>query len=85
MSSFTIEGTWTGYTSAQRRVVHREHTRSKKRAEDIRALNCIRYTDGTALILRVIDGKKDKAIDGYSSLINSCLAQGVNSVAELQD
>lgn len=85
MSSFTIEGEWTGYTMAQRHVVHREHTRSKKRAEDIRALHCIHYTDGTSLILRVLDGKKDRAIDGYSSLINSCLAQGVNSVADLND
>ncbi len=81
--SYTIEGKWTGYTSAQRRVVHREHTRSKKRADQIRELGSIGYTDGTRLLLHVIDGKSGKPINGYSSLINDCLRHGVNSVAAL--
>lgn len=82
--TFTIEGEWSGYTSAQCHVVHREHTRSKKRADAIRDLGSISYTDGTRLRLRVIEGKSGKPISGYGSLIGQCLAKGVNSVAALQ-
>ena len=83
MASFTIEGTWTGYTGARRRVVHREHTRSVKRAEEIRQLGAILYTDGTQLLLDVREGKSGEAIAAYGSLINDCLRHGVSSVAAL--
>ena len=83
MASYTIEGEWTGYTSAQRRVVHREHTRSEKRTDDIRKLGSILYTDGTRLLLSVTPGKRGKAIDGYRSLIAKCIHHGVSSVADL--
>ena len=83
MASFTIEGEWAGYRSSQRRVVHREHTRSKKRAEEIRGLGRIRYSDNTVLVLRVLDGKQGDPIDGYRSLIADCLLHGVNAVDDL--
>ena len=83
MGSYTIEGVWTGYTSAQRRVVHREHTRSKERVDAIVALGSIAYTDGTRLLLHASDGKHGQPINGYGSLIRDCLRRGVSSVAEL--
>jgi hypothetical protein len=81
--SYTIEGVWTGYTSAQRQVAHREHTRSEERIEEIRKLGSILYTDGTKLLLRVLEGKQGEPIDGYSKLIADCLRHGVNSVDAL--
>lgn len=85
MNTHTIEGTWTGYTSSQRRVVHREHTRSESRIEAVRKLGSIAYTDGTRLLLHVSEGKRGKPKDGYGSLIRDCIAQGVNTVAELKE
>ncbi len=81
--TFTIEGEWTGYTGSQRQVVHREHTRSTQRVADIEKLQAIRYTDGTALVLRVLSGKSGKPIDGYRTLIADCIRHGVRSVAAL--
>ncbi len=83
-TSWTIEGIWTGYTSAQRHVVHREHTRSKKRVEAVRKLGAILYTDGTRLLLDIREGKNGAAIAGYTDLINSCISEGVSSVAALK-
>jgi hypothetical protein len=81
--SFTIEGEWTGYTSSQRRVVHREHTRSQRRVDEIRKLGSILYTDGTSLLLSVRDGKRGTPVNGYRSLIADCIRHGVKAVADL--
>ena len=83
MPSYTIEGVWSGYTSAQSRVVHREHTRSKKRALALQDLGRIRFDDGTALVFRLLSGKSGSAINGYGDLIKDCLAKKVDSVAAL--
>lgn len=80
---YTIEGEWSGYTSAQRHVVHREHTRSKKRVEAVRKLGRIHYEDCTRLDLTVIPGKHGKPIDGYTALIDKCLALGISNVSDL--
>ena len=82
-SYYTIEGKWTGYTSNQSRVVHREHTRSAARADEIRSLGSILYTDGTRLLLSVRNGKHGAAIDGYRKLIADCLKYGVSSVSDI--
>lgn len=82
--TYTIEGEWSGYNSGQRRVVHREHTSSKKFAGEVNCLGCIVYTDGTRLELTVSQGKHGKPMDGYRSLIRKCLAQGTQYVAELK-
>ena len=73
MSRFVIEGEWTGYTSAQRRVVHRKvYPSSYKRLREWAArTHGIRYTDGTMLLLSVRDCKpreRVKEIAGYNSL-----------------
>lgn len=81
--TYTIEGTWSGYVSTQRHVVHREHTRSRKRCEDVRKIGAIYYTDGTALYLRVLEGKSGKAINGYGSLLNDCIRHDCRHVSQL--
>lgn len=84
---FIIEGTWTGYTSSQERVVHRtvyEGGRKKLRAWAERT-HAIRYTDGTSLILTVRDclpRERVQQIHGYDELINSCFHYDVSSVED---
>ncbi len=87
---FVIEGTWSGYTSSQSRVVHRTvHGRADKRLREWAArTSAIHYTDGTALFLAVRDCKPRevvKRIFGYKELIESCAYYGVASVAALED
>lgn len=87
---FIIEGTWTGYTSSQSRVVHRTvHPVAFKAlrawAENTKSIT---YTDGTRLILSVRDCKPyEKVIEihGYSSLIDQCARANVDSVAALHN
>lgn len=86
MTVYVIEGEWSGYRSSQRRVVHREYTTSKERAEQIERLAYIFYSDGTRLDLYVrekLDRKKREPISGYTRLINDCLRYGVNTVNEV--
>ena len=87
-TGWIIEGTWSGYKSSQSRIVHREYTKSKARAEGVAKLGAIYYTDGTALYLRVAVHRGRKAappIAGYSGLIDDCLRHGVNRVDALQE
>lgn len=80
-----VEGTWSGYTSAQSRVVHRDVV-SEKTAEEIRELGSIRYTDGTYLSLSVRECKPRERVEklnGYGSLISDCLALKVRAVADI--
>ena len=85
---FVIEGEWSGYTSAQQRVVHRQvypGARKKLRAwaEDAHGIS---YTDGTMLRLSVRECKPRelvKELRGYTSLIEDCFHHGVTAVAAL--
>ncbi len=84
---YVIEGTWSGYTSRQSRIVHREVTTWENKARKIEA-GCpgIRFTDGTWLYLTVRIARPRevvKPIHGYGSLIESCVRHGVWSVDEL--
>jgi hypothetical protein len=79
---YVIEGEWTGYTSTQRRVVHREVV-DAKRGERLKRLHAIVYTDGTSLLIRVREAKpreKIERIDGYGSLIREAEAKGGSRV-----
>jgi hypothetical protein len=79
---YVIEGEWTGYTSTQRRVVHREVV-DAKRGERLKRLHAIVYTDGTSLLIRVREAKpreKIERIDGYGSLIREAEAKGDSRV-----
>jgi hypothetical protein len=85
---FVIEGEWTGYTRAQRQVVHR--TVHPAREKTLRAwaekTHAIRYSDGTLLVLRVRDAKLREhvnEINGYGSLIRDCARHNVSSVDAL--
>lgn len=72
---YVLEGVWTGYVSAQSRVVHREVVTSPKRVDRLRRLNVIRYTDGTALILSLREAEPRehvKEIHSYNELIREC-------------
>jgi hypothetical protein len=90
MSRFVIEGTWSGYTSSQRRVVHRTvHKASEKRLRAwLSKHSAISYTDGTFLSLSVRDCKPHERVkgifDGYGSLIRECVWHDVSSVHALQ-
>ena len=87
-TTFIIEGEWSGYTSSQRRVVHRTvHPASRKQLRAwVEKVQSIHYSDGTALWLRVRDAKpreKVQVINGYDNLIRDCQFYDVNSVAAL--
>jgi hypothetical protein len=85
---FVIEGTWNGYRSSQRRIVHRTvHKGSEKKLRAWVAANrFINYTDGTSLVLDVRDCKpreKVQVLNGYGKLIRDCCFYNVSSVAAL--
>jgi hypothetical protein len=83
-----IEGTWCGYTSAQRRVVHRTvHSAGcrKLRAWAEKA-GAIRFTDGTCLVIAVRDcepRERLETIHGYVKLIDDCAHFDVTCVEDL--
>jgi len=77
---YVVEGTWTGYTSAQYRIVHREVVNAK-RVERLRKLHKIVYTDGTALIINVREAnyrERIKEVNSYGALIREAEAKGQN-------
>lgn len=82
MTQFIVEGEWTGYTSAQRRIVHREVV-DAKRADRLKNLKAIVYTDGTTLLINVYPklhrGKID-TVNSYGSLIKDAEATGKSRV-----
>lgn len=85
---WVIEGTWSGYNSRQSRVVHCEVTHDAKRAEAVRQMGSITYTDGTCLYLSVRElGYRERLSNpkrnSYGSLISDCIRHGVNTVDAL--
>ena len=87
-SRFIIEGEWTGYTSAQQKVVHRQVYPAglKKLRAWAEKTHAIRYTDGTRLLLSVRECKPRERVTeirGYTSLIDECARHDVNSVDAL--
>jgi hypothetical protein len=85
---YEITGTWSGYSSGQRRVVHREYTTDKKFADNVKELGSIRYSDGTWLDLSVRQmeyrEKKQQVMLSYYDLIRKCILKGVSDVKDLQ-
>lgn len=84
---FEITGEWSGYRSSQRRMVHREYTKDKVFAQKIEEMRSILYTDGTSLDLNVRQmdyrERKQKEINGYTSLIRDCVRESVSCVSDL--
>lgn len=70
---FVIEGTWSGYTASQRRVVHRTvHKSSPKLRAWAEKKDNIRFSDGTYLLISVRDclpRERVSQIHGYDSMI----------------
>lgn len=97
MPTYAIEGRWTGPKSPAGDwdpFAHREFVRvDTKRAQDfldqVRRMDAIDFTDGTALILDVRDvsgvhwTKRGKKRNGYGWLIRQCAKHGVTRVADL--
>ena len=82
---YEIVGEWSGYSSSQRSVQHREYTSDKEFAEKVKALRSILYTDGTTLDLFVfdVDAQTKPQKLGYTDLIRDCVRHNVNSVRAL--
>lgn len=88
LARHVIEGVWSGYTSSQSHVVHREVSTSRALIEWARETYAISFTDGTSLNLSVRPCKpRERVIEkhGYTSLIRDCHYYNVTSVAELGD
>lgn len=86
MTRFVLEGTWTGYTSSQSRVCHRE-VLTEKRADSLRHLHRIVYTDGTSLLISIREAKPREAIKPihqYNELIRDAERYG-GSVVKVAD
>lgn len=93
MSVYMIEGEWSGYTSRQRKICHREYVSDRDSLGRSIIKWCqdhfgITYTDGTMLRLMVTElenprKKRQPVINGYTSLIRNCIHHNVSSVAEL--
>ncbi len=86
MTRFVLEGTWTGYTSSQSRVCHREVV-SSKRATRLREMHKIVFTDGTSLLLHVREaGLREKIVpkNMYGDLIRDAEKHG-GSVVRVAD
>jgi len=80
---YVLEGEWSGYTSAQTRVCHRTVITDPSY---LKGLTSIRFTDGTTLDLVVrkcTPREKVLVVNGYTSLIDKCVAKGVDSVDAL--
>lgn len=79
---YVLEGEWTGYTSSQQRVVHREVV-TGKRVDRLRNLRTIVYTDGTSLLLHLRPARFREQVhemDSYGSLIRDAEKIGKSRV-----
>lgn len=89
MTRFILEGTWTGYTSSQSRVCHREIL-TEKRADSLRGLHRIVFTDNTSLLISIREAQPREKIvvnNQYGSLIREAEQHGGSAVrvADLAD
>jgi len=87
MTRWVIEGTWSGYTHSQEKVVHREVTNNEKFVKALLKLGSITFSDGTCLSIGIRKAnyrERVKPINGYGALINDCIRHGSRSVTELQ-
>lgn len=83
---YVIEGEWTGYVASQSHVAHREVTTRKLRADQIKELGFIRFTDGTMLLLSVRPARFRERVEvkkQYSDLIAECVLYRINDVSRL--
>jgi hypothetical protein len=75
---YIVEGTWSGYTSAQARCCHREVI--TRQVESYQAIGAIRFTDGTHLYLSVRPAaprERVQEVHGYRDLLRRAVRQGL--------
>jgi hypothetical protein len=75
---YVLEGEWTGYSSGQRRVVHRQVV-YERRARRLKNLHAIVYTDGTSLILTLREAglrERVEEIHSHDELVQKAEAKG---------
>jgi hypothetical protein len=81
---FVLEAEWSGYTSSQRHVVHREVlTRDRERYA---AINAVRFTDGTCMYVTVRDAKpREQVIPklGYSEVLHGAARKGLTGSVDV--
>lgn len=88
MKRYVLEANWHGYRSSQDHAVHREVI-SPKKAEMMRDLVGVRFTDGTTMYVTVREAKyreKVSPIIGYREVLDSCYynkRKGVVNVMEV--
>lgn len=83
-----IEGEWSDYAPGQLRICYREVTKSKTKANKLKAQRGIACNDGEMIYLYVRQaekGERVKRIHGYEVLVTACLRANVWSVAELRE
>lgn len=77
---YVVEGKWSGYVARQCRVVHREVV-SARRADALRKLHKIIYTDGTSLLVTVREAayrEKVTEMHQYDDLLREAERKGQN-------
>lgn len=83
MTRYILEGRWSGYSASQSRTVHREVV-DEARAEKLKPLQRIVFTDGTNLTLSLDPMHRgEKAwgiINAYGSLIREAERKQVGGV-----
>jgi hypothetical protein len=78
---FVLEGVWSGYTSAQRKVCHRVVVTNEARYQH---LHSITFSDGTYITLRpCAPHERVKELHHYDGLIEDCIRHGVTRVDDL--
>jgi len=80
MMRYVVKGTWSGYVARQCRIVHREVV-SAKRADTLRKIHKIIYTDGTSLLITVREAtyrEKVHEMHQYDELIREAERKGQN-------
>lgn len=86
---YVLEASWSGYTSSQSRVCHRQVISAKK-AAILQNLDAVRFTDNTYLYIEVREAnfrETVKELKGYTELLNDCYfkkASGCVSVLDLR-
>ena len=84
MKRYILEGEWSGYRSEQRKVYHRTIITNPEKYKN---LSFIRFSDDTTLDLSIRPCKlreRVQIINGYNSLIEECITDGVNAVNDLK-
>ncbi len=82
---FVLEGTWSGYRAAQRKVVHREVV-SAERAARVGKITTICFTDRTTLdvvVRPLLAGEAVKELHGYTELLDDAEAKGLEGFIEI--